>query len=227
MDISIRGLDSNKSWDYENAFYWFSHPSRLAKLLAHYELYKKIIDLPGDVFELGVFKSTSLIRFSTFRQVLENTHSRKIVGFDSFGKFPTENVETHDDIKFIENFVDNAGDGLKKEEIELIFKAKSFYNVELVQGNVFDTLPAYLDKFPATRLCLLHLDMDVKEPTEYALNLLYDRVVPGGLIIFDDYSTVAGETDAVDVFLAKKGLEIKKLNYNYIPSYIIKPGKQP
>jgi hypothetical protein len=146
-DLIVRGKASCDVWDYENAFYWFSHPSRLAKLLAHYELYKMIIDLPGDVFELGVFKSTSLIRFSTFRQILENAHSRKIVGFDSFGKFPTENVETDNDIKFIENFVDNAGDGLKKEEIELIFKAKAFDNVELVQGNVFDTLRAYLFQF--------------------------------------------------------------------------------
>jgi len=224
-DIVIRGKISRDVWDYENAFYWFSHPSRLGKLVAQYELYKLIIDLPGDVFELGVFKSTSLVRFSTFRQILENVHSRKIIGFDAFGSFPTDKVESYDDVRFIESFSEKAGDGLKKEEIELILKAKAFENVELVKGNVFDTLPAYFEKYPSTRLCLLHLDMDVKEPTEYALNLLYDRVVPGGLIIFDDYSTVAGETDAVDVFLAKKGLAIKKLSYNYIPSYAIKPLK--
>jgi hypothetical protein len=224
-ELFIRGLTSRDVWNYENGFYWFSHPSRLAKLLAHYELYKLIVDLPGDVFELGVFKSTSLIRFSTFRQILENAHSRKIVGFDAFGKFPTDNVKSDDDFRFIENFSNNAGDGLKTQEIDLILKAKTFENVELVQGNVFDTLPAYLKKYPSTRLSLLHLDMDVQEPTEYALNLLYDRVVPGGLVIFDDYSTVAGETDAVDIFLTKKGLAIKKLSYNHIPSYIIKPLK--
>ena len=86
--LHIQDFSSDKIWDYENGFYWFSHPTRLAKLFAHYELYKSIIDLPGDIFELGVFKCASLIRFATIRQLLENDFSRKIVGFDVFGKFP-------------------------------------------------------------------------------------------------------------------------------------------
>ena len=84
----IRGLNPNDVWDYENGFYWFSHRSRVNKFIAHYELYKTILDLPGDVLELGVYKSASLIRFATFRDLLENDFSRKIVGFDAFGTFP-------------------------------------------------------------------------------------------------------------------------------------------
>jgi hypothetical protein len=53
---TVRTLDSNHICDYENAFYWFSHPTRLNKLIAHYELYKSIAGLPGEIFELGVYK---------------------------------------------------------------------------------------------------------------------------------------------------------------------------
>ena len=56
--------------------------------MAHYELYKKIIELPGSVIELGVFKGSSLIQFCTFRELLENENSRRIVGFDMFDEFP-------------------------------------------------------------------------------------------------------------------------------------------
>ena len=69
-------------WDYENGFYWFSSKTRLNKLLAHYELYKTIATTPGHIFELGVNKGSSLVRFCTFRDALENDYSRKIVGFD-------------------------------------------------------------------------------------------------------------------------------------------------
>ena len=48
--------------------------------------------------------------------------------------------------------------------------------------------------------------MDVKEPTDFALEKLYERVVPGGLIVFDDYNSVAGETISVDNFLKQKNL---------------------
>src|SRR5205085_8279378 len=88
--LTLRGLGKAAEWDYENGFHWFSAPARLGKLLAHYELYKMIADRPGDIVELGVFKANSLIRFATFRRLLENEDSRVIRGFDAFGKFPRD-----------------------------------------------------------------------------------------------------------------------------------------
>lgn len=223
-NLTIRGLDSRNVWDYENAFYWFSHTTRLNKMLAHYELYKSIIGLPGDIFELGVYKATSLIRLATFRNTLENDFSRKLVAFDAFGKFPITNLSLKADLNFIEDFERAGGDGLALNEVEDIFQAKGFNNYFLNEGNVFDTLPAYLEKHPATRICFLHLDMDVREPTAFALELLYDFVVPNGIIVFDDYTAVAGETDAVDAFLAKRKIKIEKTNFYYIPAFVRKPA---
>ena len=79
------GFDSEMCWDYENGFYLTSHPNRIGKLVAHYELYKKIVHLPGEILEFGVFKGASFIRLLTFRELLESTYSRKIIGFDAFG----------------------------------------------------------------------------------------------------------------------------------------------
>lgn len=48
--------DEKKRFDYENGFYLTSETYRFGNWMAHYELYKKILELPGDVIELGVFK---------------------------------------------------------------------------------------------------------------------------------------------------------------------------
>jgi len=221
--LTIRNMNSADAWDHENAFYWFSHPTRMHKMLAHYELYQSILDLPGDIFELGVYKGASLVRFASFRDLLENQHSRKIVGFDAFGEFPTEQVQLEADKHFIERFEQAGGDGLSEDEINAIMAHKGYHNVDLVKGNVFDTLDTYLTKHPASRIALLHLDMDVKEPTAYALDKLYDKVVPNGLIIFDDYHSVAGATEAADEFLAKHRLEIHKTSHYHVPAFIRKP----
>ena len=93
MKDKFRGLKPFYKWDYENGFYWFSPKERLNKLLAHYELYKLITNLPGHIFELGVYKASSLIQFASFRDSLENNYSRKIVGFDIFGSFPTTGIK--------------------------------------------------------------------------------------------------------------------------------------
>ncbi|ERS85084.1 hypothetical protein Q667_17680 [Marinobacter sp. C1S70] len=93
------GFEKSKAFYYENGFYLTSDPKRLHKLISHYELYKKIIDLPGEVVEFGVFKGASLIRFATFRECLETFSSRKIFGFDAFGDFPVPNDGVQSDPK--------------------------------------------------------------------------------------------------------------------------------
>ncbi len=221
--INLRGLTSNDHWDYENGSYWFSEVSRINKMLAYYELYQKIISLPGHIFELGVYKGASLIRFATFRNLFENDLLRKIVGFDAFGEFPTDGLDLKSDINFVKKFVDDGGDGLAEDELRNILSNKGFKNIELVERNVFDTIPKYLDENPETKLSILHLDMDVKEPTDYALEQLYDKVVPGGLIILDGYNSVEGETISVDTFIKKHRLRIHKLPFYNVPSYITKP----
>ena len=220
MKDTIRGLSRSRVWDYENGFYWFSHKSRLNKMLAHYELYKTITSIPGHIFELGVYKGASLVRFCAFRDALENDCSRKILGFDAFGEFPTNKIKVQDDLAFIEKFEDAGGHGLGEEEVENVLLSKGFENFKLMKGNVFDTIPEYLSKNPETRLALLHLDLDVKEPTDFALELLYERMVPGGIIVFDDYNGVAGATMSVDEFIAKNKLKLEKLPFYDAPTYV-------
>ena len=173
--------------------------------------------------EFGVYKEASLIRFATFRDALENEHSRKIVGFDAVGTFPTDKLEEGADLDFVERFEGDGGPGLSVDEARSILATKRLNNIELVEGNVFDTLPSYLDKAPETRISLLHLDMDVKEPTDFVLEQLYDRVVPGGLVIFDDYNAVFGATVSADTFVASRNLKLEKLPFYSVPAFFRKP----
>ena len=222
MTLEIRGLSPERAWDYENAFHWFSHPSRISKCLAHYEIYKKIIDLPGDVIEFGVYKTASLVRLATFRKILENDYSRKIIGFDAFGKFPHNSKNIDSDKEFIHKFEKEGGDGLSLREVQSILDHKQFDNIELVQGDVLETLPNWLSLNPQCRVALLHLDMDVYAPTKYVLDELWERVVVGGIVIFDDYNSVEGETLAVDEFVKTKGLKLTKNRFYTVPSYVVK-----
>lgn len=210
-------------YEVENAFYLQSHPSRLAKLLAHYELYRKILALPGDVIEAGVYKGASLMRFAAFRDVLETAHARAIVGFDAFGAFPREAVKGASDQSFIDGFEGAGGPGISREGLEAALSAKGHDNVTLVEGDIFAQLPAYLEAAPATRIALLHLDMDVYEPTAFAIAQLKARMVTGGLIVFDDYGMVEGATRAADELASELGVSLQKLPHYQVPAFIEMP----
>ncbi|MDF2472551.1 MAG: uncharacterized protein K0R21_333 [Anaerocolumna sp.] len=219
--MNINKYSTSDSYDYENGWYLTSDVKRIGKILAHYELYKRIVDLPGDVLELGVFKGTSLIRFASFRELLENSNSRKIVGFDVWGKFPETNFEEDKDMR--QNYIDITKDFLPLDDFKKSLDYKKLPNVELIQGDICNTVPSYVKNFPALKISLLHIDTDIYEPAKVALEYLWDKVVKGGVVIFDDYAVFPGETKAVDDFFRDKDVEIKKFSFSHnIPSYIIK-----
>jgi hypothetical protein len=100
-------------------------------------------------------------------------------------------------------------------------QAGRFCRVPLIAGNILHILNSFLEQFPATRIALLPLDMDVKEPTQYALEHLYDCIVPQGLIVIGDYGSVADSTEGIDEFVQKKLKTHKNLHYK-IPAYLQK-----
>jgi Macrocin-O-methyltransferase (TylF). len=219
--MEISKYDFDKAFEYENGFYLTSQTKRIGKLLSHYELYKKIIDIPGDVLELGVFKGASLIRFASFRELLENEYSRKIIGFDVWGKFSDTNFDA--DKKARQMFIDATKDFLTKDEFEQSFKFKEFNNIELVQGDICKTVPEYVKQNPALKISLLHIDSDIYEPAKVGLEFLWDKIIPNGIVIFDDYGTFPGETKAADDFFKDMHVKFNKLLISHnIPVYVVK-----
>jgi hypothetical protein len=214
-------VDISKKWDYENGFYLTCTTNRIGKFLSHLEIYKKIINLPGDVLEFGVYKGTSMVRLLSFRDLLENEYSRKVVGFDIFGKFPN-NLILENDRKFVEQFENAGGYGISKNEFEMLLNKKGFQNYSLIEGDILQTIPEYITQNPSLKISLLHIDVDVYEPTKVVLENLWDKLVTGGILMLDDYGTVEGETKAVDDFFAGQHIQINKPQFNHIPSYIIK-----
>jgi len=220
--IMITLPDFNKCWDYENRFYSTCDPSRISKFIAHYELFKMTLNIPGELVECGVFKGISLLRFAMFRKLLATEISKKIIGFDAFGPFPE--TEFEDDKEFREHFInDIGGESIATQQLEILLEHKKCDdNVELIAGNICNTVPEYIKKKPQLKISFLNLDTDIYEPTVTVLEHLYPRIVAGGVLLLDDYGLVPGETTAVDNYFKDKGCKINKLPFCERPCYIIK-----
>lgn len=216
--------DYSRAFEYENNFYLSCDNSRLGKIIAHYELFKMVKDLPGDIVECGVFKGASLVRFAGFRSLFEKTYVCKIIGFDSFEGFPGTGFDA--DKKYRENFMAEAGNqSISKEQLYGVLKKKSVERcVELVAGNIVETVPKYVENNPSLKISLLNLDVDIYEPSVTILKYLYPRIVKGGVLILDDYGKFPGETKAVDDYFERQNVEIKKFSFAMTPRYIIKDG---
>lgn len=218
----IKLPDFKKSFEYENNFYLSCDPSRISKIIAHYELYKMSHNKIGDVVECGVFKGISFIRFAIFRDLFRDQSSKKIIGFDTFGKFPKNQFLL--DGKPREKFISAAGiQSISKPQINKVLKHKSLIrNTEFIAGDILETVPQYVKSHPKLKISFLNLDVDMYEPSLTILENLYPKIVKGGVLVLDDYETWPGETKAVDEYFKGKNVKIQKFSYCKTPSFIIK-----
>ena len=214
--------DFKKDFEWENSFYLSCDITRIGKMLAHYELFKMVQNVPGAICECGVFKGASLARFAAFRDIFGNPFSKKVIGFDIFGTFPETAFPP--DREKREDFIQSAGDqSISVEQMRGVLKQKQCDRfVELVAGDICITLPKYVEEHPELKLSLLNLDTDIYEPAVVVLEYLYPKLEKGGVLILDDYGTFPGETKAVDEYFSGKNVEIKKFPFCMTPCYLVK-----
>jgi len=212
-----------KAFLWENSFYLSCDITRISKVLAHYELFKLALEIPGAIVECGVFKGASLARFAAFRDLFSSPLSKRIVAFDTFCEFPA--TEHEPDKAMREQLVQAAGNqSISVDQMMDVLEHKGCSRfVELVAGDICETLPDYVHTHPELKVSLLNLDTDIYEPAITVLENLYPRLERGGILILDDYGTFPGETKAVDDYFNGKDVEIRKFPFCMTPCYLMKP----
>jgi len=207
-------------WAAENDWYQHAPVERLAKALAQYDVYKSILHLPGDIVEFGTFKGASLVRLATYREVLESAQARRIYGFDTFGEMPAGDGAGDADVA--QRFGDQ-GECLSLADTDALLRAKGFDNVELIAGDITQTLPALLDERPALRFALVNVDVLMKPVTAGVIRLCAERLVPGVVMMLDDYGKAAGATEAAEEFLAANtAYELRRSPLSYQPALLVR-----
>lgn len=83
-------------------------------------------------------------------------------------------------------------------------------HLHYIIGDVMETLQ---DKSTIPeKIAILRLDTDWYESSKYELEQMYDNVVKGGVIIFDDYFHWNGQRKATDEFFKSKNLDYDIVN---------------
>lgn len=201
----------------------------LSRFLYKAEIFRKVLEVQGSVVEVGVLWGGGLMTMAKLSAIYEPlNYQRRIIGFDTFSGFP--NLSEKDaggksrHLKVGGLAVDSKSD--IEEAVEL-FDQNRFLNhlpkVELVRGDATETIPEYLKKNPHLVVSLLHLDVDIYEPTKVALEYLVPRMPKGAIIMFDELNVDLwpGETLAVLDSLGLKNLRIQRVNYQTVASYAV------
>lgn len=149
--------------------------------------------VPGLSLEFGVDSGTTINRTAQQR-------IGPVYGFDSFEGLP-----------------EGWREGYEKGAFARTDLPAVEPNVELVIGWFDRTLPTFLDQHPGP-VSFLHVDCDLYSSTQTVFTQLRERIVPGTIILFDEYFNYPGwelhEFKAFQEFAVSTGLQYEYIALN-------------
>ena len=136
---------------------------------------RSALSVAGDFVECGVYKgfySAVLARYLSFAE-----RRREMYLYDTFEGL-SEAQSSARERKATNPHYD--WDGTYEEVVE---RFVDFPNVHVIKGAV----PGILQRRAPERIALLHLDMNAAAAETAALDLLFDRISDGGIVLMDDF----------------------------------------
>jgi O-methyltransferase len=196
-------------------------------------------NIAGDIVECGVWKG-GMTMGMIFANMKHNT-DRHFWLFDTFEGLPQpskmDDARSHKVWKQVQDG-DESVNNIGKHRVEdgkwnygslPVVKSNIYYthypreNIHFIQGKVEDTLP--VTKLPE-KIALLRLDTDFHDSTKAELEYMWDRLVPGGILLVDDFCAWGGSRDAVTKFFKKMGLDAVALSKKKPCMHYVKKGDE-
>ena len=157
------------------------------RCFAIYQWAKLARSQPGEIAEVGVYKG------GTGKIIATVCPEKKVHLFDTFAGMPEtdQTIDYHQRGEFADTSL---------SAVQEFFKGCD--NVVFHPG-LFPETGADVTR---SQFCLVHVDVDIYNSVKECLSFFYDRLVPGGIMIFDDYEwkDTPGVKKAIDEFLADK-----------------------
>jgi len=200
----------------------------LKRFLALYEIFKLVVPVKGSIVECGVYKGFGLMAWAKISSILEIENTgRRIYGFDTFRGFPS--VNRCDQSFFKQTSPGELNADSYEELIRLIDEYDSdrwlghIEKVQLIRGDMIDTIPEFINRNQHIVVSLLALDCDLSEPTRIAIQQFLPRMPKGAAIVFDelDKPIWPGETVAVLETIGIRNLRIRRSEWFPCISYAV------
>lgn len=162
--------------------------------------------IDGDIVECGVWRGGACMLASQTIQKRGYT-TRKIWLYDTFAGMtePTGNDLIAASNQPVSERSPLGWWAVPREEVEKNMLSTGYDKSlwETVEGDVLETLES---RPPSDKIALLRLDTDWYESTKKEMEVLYPKLVKGGILLLDDYGHFKGAAKAVDEYFTQLGL---------------------
>lgn len=214
-------------YDNFNEFIFSKDRNLFNKLYSRFKFYEMVKDKNGDIVECGVFKGSGILSWLKILEINEPNSIKKVIGFDFFDYSFLEKLNGIDKEAMSEVFnrCDTKKDDISLENVNKKILESGFSNekFDLVKGDISKTSKQYSLDRPGFRISILYIDLDLEKPTYDTLSNLWNNIIEGGVVVFDEYAYHNwSESNGVDMFCKEKGLNLISTKLKAPTAYLIK-----
>ncbi len=177
-------------------------------------------DLPGAVVECGVWRG-GIAQLCALKLIQEGDVSREFFLYDTFAGMPEptdRDIHGRGGWSARDRWVRSQTESHNRwiyaplDAAQRVIESTGYpaEKIHFLKGLVEETIPETVPE----EIAFLHLDTDWYASTKHELEHLWPRVVPGGVLIIDDYGGWEGARQAVDEYFGANPILLSRLDWS-------------
>ena len=202
--------------DFIHYFPCFAGKFTLVRFISLIECFQGVRGLAGHIADVGMFKGASSLLFAKLLEIYEPHSLTQVHGFDWFKAnkpgpkdpyiVPGQGEESESRLRHL----------VKLQKLEHVLK---IHSIDLAHE-----LPAFFSRYQHLKFKLVFMDCGIYEVVKASLPFFWDRLVPDGIMVFDQYNfdSAVGETLAVDEFFREIPVKIETFRNGWMPTAFVR-----
>lgn len=207
--------DSN---DYSKEDLIFHFPAfvgqvNLARFITFVDSFRRVLNLSGDLGDFGTYKGGSFFAMGKLVSIFEPYSNTKVHGFDWFKgqKQGDGDRREHDG-----NYRTEKESLLQLVKEQGLDGTMEVHDLDLTSG-----LGTFFEAKPALRFKLAFVDCGTKQVLEATIPKVWDRLVPGGVLILDHFNHPTSPSESDIVMRTIGNARVEQFEFSRSPTAII------
>lgn len=187
----------------------------LARYLCFYDLYNQVSGLSGHIADIGTYKGASFLFMAKMVKLFEPYSITQVHGFDWFNGMEPSKI---DDDSIKGKYVADYDSLMNMIELQNLKDVAVLHKMDITKE-----LEDFMIKAPHLRFKYIFIDCGISDVLEKSLEVLWPRLVPGGVLLMDHYNCKVSpsESNILEKYIGENIIE--QVKFTRSPTcYVIK-----
>ena len=185
----------------------------LARFLSLFKAFEATQHISGHIGDFGTYKGGSFFTFAKLIRIFEPHSNTEVHGFDWFkGQTPGPKDHSINQGKYVS----------EKHDLQALIEKQDLSGImKLHDMNLVKDFSNFLNENPWLHFRLAFIDCGIEDVLNATIKPVWDRMLPGGILILDHFNHEVSPTESVIALAATSGKVVEQFPFSRSPTAFI------